>query len=320
MPAHRPMETRFWSKVNKDGPVPTGHPEYDGLGPCWIYNRGRSHLLAYPCAHKRVASGEPRQVTAWRFCWELHNGAIPEGLVVRHRCDNGGAPVRCVNPAHLVLGTQGENVEDMWRRRQSPNHSITSDMAEAIIELRDHYKAPIELLRRAVGTNDAGIASVLYDGRAGVAPAERKKAAEMAPEEIERAVALVGMGRSVGGTAGEIGRSWGAVRTALVTRGIEPTPSPALTAEELATVRAVLAEGRSIGAAAHTIGRSWNHVRKALHDLGLEGEIPAKPTRDQRISDEKRTANRQAALASRWAKYRERKAAEAALLGGIAGS
>lgn len=53
------------------------------------------------------------KTTAHRYSWALHNGGWPEGeLVVRHMCDT---PL-CVNPSHLELGTQAENVKDMIER------------------------------------------------------------------------------------------------------------------------------------------------------------------------------------------------------------
>lgn len=44
--------------------------------------------------------------------FELHKGPVPHGLVVRHACDNP----RCVNPDHLELGTQLDNMRDRTDR------------------------------------------------------------------------------------------------------------------------------------------------------------------------------------------------------------
>ena len=57
---------------------------------------------------------ERRLVVAPRVAWQIWRGPIPGGLCVCHRCD---APA-CVNPEHLFLATQGENMRDCYRKER----------------------------------------------------------------------------------------------------------------------------------------------------------------------------------------------------------
>lgn len=80
---------------------------------------------------------------AHQYSWILHNGEIPEGKYILHKCD-----VRaCVNPDHLFLGTQKDNIRDMdakGRRVNAPRFceghtqaKLTNDQALAIRESKE---------------------------------------------------------------------------------------------------------------------------------------------------------------------------------------
>jgi hypothetical protein len=71
---------------------------------CWLWT-------AAVCSGGYGCIGETKTrkiLSAHRVSWELHCSPIPEGLDVLHKCD-----VRpCVNPQHLFLGTDQDNVND----------------------------------------------------------------------------------------------------------------------------------------------------------------------------------------------------------------
>lgn len=74
---------------------------------CWLWTATRTNPRR-GAGYGRISSGA-RLIVAHRVAWELFRGPIPEGLRVLHACDTPP----CVNPEHLFVGTQADNIRDM---------------------------------------------------------------------------------------------------------------------------------------------------------------------------------------------------------------
>ena len=96
---HTPEQalSAFWSKIDKDGPLPDP-AIYGDIGQCWVWTGGLVH-----------GYGRCRDGRAHRRSWVMANGPVPDGLSVLHRCDNKP----CCRPEHLFIGTQQDNMADM---------------------------------------------------------------------------------------------------------------------------------------------------------------------------------------------------------------
>jgi len=106
-------------------------------------------------------------ISAPRVCWVMNFGSIPKGLFVCHTCDNPS----CINPQHLFLGTNADNIQDMYDKGRREAHKgekcATSILTgNQVMEIRKLYvprtnKRRFELAKM-FGVSEGTIQDIVY--------------------------------------------------------------------------------------------------------------------------------------------------------------
>ncbi len=97
-------------KVNYDKKYMMDRMDINPSNWCWEWNKHICKLWYW----QLLVTDEHKQYKAHRYSYILHKWDIPEWLLVCHTCDNR----KCINPDHLFLWTQMDNMQDMkvkWR-------------------------------------------------------------------------------------------------------------------------------------------------------------------------------------------------------------
>lgn len=118
------LEERFWSKVDKKSD-----------DECWNW-LASTHRKGY--GQINLGDRGKGMISSHRLSWIIHYGEIPNDMHVLHKCDNP----KCVNPKHLFLGTNIDNVRDMkqkGRTRKGENHWNSKLTEKDVMEIKTSY-------------------------------------------------------------------------------------------------------------------------------------------------------------------------------------
>ena len=93
---------------------------------CWECSSHKG-VKDYP-----VARIEGVQMYLNRYSYSKYKGAIPDGFLIRHTCDNPS----CINPEHLILGTHKDNMLDKKERNRCNSPKGIKQSASKLSEIQ----------------------------------------------------------------------------------------------------------------------------------------------------------------------------------------
>lgn len=117
---------RFWAKVNK-------------TNNCWLWkSTSKKRYGEFKLNYKMEK--------AHRVSWAIKYKNIPNNLFVLHKCD---IP-KCVNPSHLFLGTQQDNIKDMIKKGRQPSFYNRNKYCSKGHEITDVKRSSGNIIRRCL--------------------------------------------------------------------------------------------------------------------------------------------------------------------------
>ena len=123
---------------------------------CWIWTRCLSDF-----GYGKIG-WNGKTILTHRLSFEIHKGEIPDGLFVCHKCDNPA----CVNPDHLFLGTNADNMRDCKNKGRmfkfARKSILTADQVLAIRGKFVPFKYTIKMLAKDYGVKPSTIISAIY--------------------------------------------------------------------------------------------------------------------------------------------------------------
>lgn len=175
-----PLEDRFWSFVKKT----------DG---CWLWIGKAKTEFGYGLINS--GGTNRRTLRAHRVSWEIHYGPIRDGLFVCHKCDNPA----CVNPSHLFLGSNTDNMLDCARkgrakfnhpnRRTGEDHhssKLSNKDREAILKEARTHNPPLSELSRKYSVSISAIHMIVKSTRDANIKHYRRKISDVQAEAIRK--------------------------------------------------------------------------------------------------------------------------------------
>ena len=144
--------------MNRKDPIQLFFKHVDKTTDCWLWIGARGGLPPRQYG-KFNHSGTTK--SAHRFSWEIHNGSIPRGMCVCHKCD---VPL-CVNPDHLFVGSHKDNMQDMLQKgRKNPYRHLTDDDKKVIMKMTKVKNRNITKIAKQFNVSRQTVYNVIMEG------------------------------------------------------------------------------------------------------------------------------------------------------------